>query len=87
MCHLFCRNKVADFEQWKRVFDSHAEAQAEAGLHVRHVWRGVDDPSDVFMLFEVTDLERARAFVTSPKVPEAQEQSGVVEQPVMYFMQ
>ena len=86
MHHLFCRNKVADFAQWKEVFDSHAQAQREAGLHVKHVWRGLDDPQEVFMLFEVTDLDKARAFVTAPKVPKAQQQAGVVEQPTMYFM-
>lgn len=86
MNHLFCRNKVADFDQWKRVFDSHAQAQREAGLQVKQVWRGIDDPSEVFMLFEVTDLAKARAFVTSPQVPDAKRQSGVLEPPVMYFM-
>lgn len=86
MNYLSCRNKVADFNQWKRVFDSHAAAQRDAGLHIKHVWRGVDDPSEVFMLFDVTDLAKARAFIASPKVPDAQQQSGVVEQPVMYFM-
>ncbi|MEK7730306.1 MAG: hypothetical protein AAB363_00460, partial [Planctomycetota bacterium] len=65
-CWDECRNKVADFAQWKKVFDSHAEAQRQAGLHLQRLWRGIDDPNEVFMLFEVTDIEKARSFVTSP---------------------
>ncbi len=86
MTYLLCRHKVADFSAWKRVFDSHAEAQREAGLIVEKVVRNVDDPNEVFMVFEVTDLEKARGFVTSPDVPEAQEQSGVLEEPDLYFL-
>ncbi len=86
MTYLICRNKVADFDQWKPVFDSHAQAQREAGLHVQHVWRNIDDSNEVFMLFEVHDLAKAQAFVTSPKVPEAKRQSGVVGQPDLFFV-
>lgn len=86
MTYLICRNKVADFDRWKRVFDSHAEAQRAAGLRVEHVWRNIDDPAEVHMLFQVDDLEKARAFVSSPKVPEAQKASGLIDKPEMYFV-
>lgn len=86
MTYLFCRHKVADFDQWKRVFDAHAEAQREAGLHVEKVLRNVEDPNEVFMFFRVTDIEKARAFVTAPEVPDAQTESGVVDKPDIYFL-
>ena len=85
--HLICRNKVTDFEKWKAVFDSHAEAHAEFGLKLQNLWRGVDNPNEVFMLFEVENEEKARAFVTSPEVPDAQSQAGVVELPDIYFVE
>ena len=40
----------------------------------------------MILWFEVTDLEKARAFVDSPEVPDAQQQSGVVDQPDIYFL-
>jgi len=86
MKYMLCRNKVADFGAWKDVFDSHAEAQRQSGLHLKNLWRGLDDPNEVFMLFEVTDIEKARSFVSSPKVPEAQRQSGLLQKPQIYFM-
>ncbi len=47
----------------------------------------LDDPQEVFVLFDVTDLEKARAFISSPNVPEAQRKSGLLEKPQIYFMQ
>lgn len=86
MTYLICRNTVVDFATWKSVFDSHAPAQHEAGLHVKQVWRNIDNPNEVHMLFEVHDLAKARAFVSSPRVPEAMERSGVIGHPDLYFV-
>lgn len=86
MPYMLCRNKVANFAQWKQVFDSHTEAHREAGLHLKYLWQVLDDPNEVFFLFEISDLETARAFVTSPQVPDAQQQSGVTETPDIYFL-
>jgi hypothetical protein len=86
MPYLLVRHKVADFTNWKRVFDSHAEAQRQSGLRIERVLRNLDDRDEVVLLFEVMDLEKARAFVSSPGVPRAKEQSGVVDKPDIYFL-
>jgi len=86
MGYLICRNKVADFDRWKAVFDSHAAAQRASGLKLEHLWRGIDDPNEVFMLFAVDNLEKARGFVTVPKVPQAQQESGLIGKPDIYFV-
>lgn len=86
MPYMLVRHKVADFSAWKRVFDSHRAAQRKAGLRVERVLHNLDDPNEVVLLFEVTDLEKARGFVNSPEVPEAKGQSGVVDAPDIYFL-
>ncbi len=86
MTYMLVRHKVADFEAWQRVFDSRAEAQQKAGLRIARVLRNLDDPHEVFLFFEVTDLEGARGFVGSSEVPEAQEAAGVVDEPDVYFL-
>jgi hypothetical protein len=40
-----------------------------------------------FLLFEVTQIAKARAFVTSPEVPQAMQASGVVDNPDIYFLE
>ncbi|MGA2984099.1 MAG: hypothetical protein ABSG32_09800 [Terriglobia bacterium] len=79
MMVMLCRNRVADFSQWKGVFDSHAQAHRDAGLHLKGIWRAVDEPNNVFFLFEVTDDGKARAFINNPAAAEAAKTSGVLD--------
>ena len=79
MSYLLCRNRVTDFATWKRVFDSHAGGHRDAGLRLLHLWRGLEEPENVFFLFEVLDMEKARGFIDGPSSAEAAEESGVLE--------
>jgi hypothetical protein len=79
MTYLLCRNRVSDFSRWKAVFASHAQAHRNAGLHLKSLWRGVEEPDNVFFLFEVTDASAARGFLTNPAAAEAGRASGVLE--------
>jgi hypothetical protein len=79
MTVLLCRNRVSDFSTWKRVFDSHAPAHRDAGLYLKSLWRGIEEPNNVFFLFAVTDIEKARAFIGNPAAQEAATTSGVVD--------
>jgi hypothetical protein len=86
MGYLLVRHKVKEFQEWKRVFDSHKDAQRRAGLKIEKVMRNLYEPEEVFLLFEVTDLAKARGFVFSSEVPDAKAQSGIVDKPDIYFM-
>jgi hypothetical protein len=86
MGYLLVRHKVKEFQEWKRVFDSHHHAQRESGLRIEKVMRNLYEPNEVFLFFEVTDLAKARGFVFSPNVPSSQEASGVVDKPDIYFL-
>ncbi len=79
MTHLLCRNNVSDFAKWKKVFDSHAQAHREAGLKLQHVWRGTENPNNVFFMFEVVDMNKALAFIQAPEAAEAGKASGVID--------
>lgn len=86
MTYMMIRHKVADFSRWKRVFDSHLAAQQKSGLLAPRVFRNLDDPNEVVYFFEVTDIEKARGFISSPAVPEAKQQSGVISEPDISFI-
>ena len=79
MTGMLGRNRLVDFARWKRVFDSHAEAHRAAGLNLLHLWRSVDDSGNVFFLFEVNSMAKARAFISSPEAAEAGRVSGVID--------
>lgn len=77
--YMLCRNRVADFARWRAVFASHAPAHREAGLRLVNMWRGVEDPNDVFFSFEVASMEKAREFIGNPEAAKAAETSGVID--------
>jgi len=85
MIYMLCRNRVADFAKWKRVFDSHAPAHRSAGLRLVQLWRGLDEPNNVFFVFEVSSLETARAFVSAPDAAEAGKAAGVVDGDIQFL--
>ncbi len=79
MTYMLCRNRVADFSQWKAVFASHAAAHQNAGLRLMHIWRSVEDPNNVFFLFEVASIEKAQQFISNPEAGKAGQLSGVLD--------
>ena len=86
MRYMLVGHKVTNFSKWERVFDSHAAVQRKSGLRTKKIFRNLDDPSEVILLFVVTDLKKARGFVSSPRLPGAKTQSGVVDEPDIYFL-
>jgi len=79
MTYMLCRNRVSDFLLWKSVFASHEAAHQEAGLRLLSIWRSVEEPNNVFFMFEVANLDKARKFISNPEAAKAGESSGVVD--------
>jgi hypothetical protein len=79
MIRMICWNEVKDFDAWKAVFDGHAEKHRAAGLTLEGLWRDIDDPNEVVFIFQVSDLEKARAFVTAPAALESSHRAGVTD--------
>jgi len=79
MTYLLCRNRVADFVRWKAVFASDAAAHQQAGLRLVSIWCTVGEPSNVFFMFEVASMDKAREFISNPEAAEAGEASGVID--------
>ena len=77
--YMLCRNRVADFSRWRAVFASHELAHQNASLRLVKMWRSVEDPNNIFFLFEVGSLEMAREFIRNPEAAEAAEASGVLD--------
>lgn len=87
MNYMLCRNRVRNFARWKRVFDSHADAHRGAGLKLVHLWQDEEIPSQVFFLFEVEDVARAKAFLNGPGSAESARESGLIEGEFHFFRQ
>jgi hypothetical protein len=81
MTQMLIRHTVRDFAKWKPAYDAHRSARQAAGLKDLHLWRNVDNPNDVVLLFEVSDVSKAKAFAASPDLKQAMTNAGVTGAP------
>ena len=79
MTYMLVRNRVADFDKWKLIFDAQDEAAQAAGLRLVNLWRSVEDANNVFFVFEVASTEQAKAFINDPESAKVGEASGVID--------
>jgi hypothetical protein len=54
--------KVADFDAWKQLFDEDPVGRKRAAATGHSMFRGVDDPNEVFTQVEFASVEDAQAF-------------------------
>jgi hypothetical protein len=87
MPYLLIRHKVKDYETWKPLFDEHSNARGSYGSKGGPLFRSADDPTEVVVLLEVDDLDRARAFTQDPDLRETMQRAGVTDQPDLYFLE
>ena len=60
MAHIITRIKVSDYEAFKPMFDQDLPgARRAASAH--HLYRGVDDPNEVYVRVDFPSVEEARA--------------------------
>ena len=86
MSHLLIRHKVADFDQWKPVYDAHQSAREDAGLKVLHLWSSEYDPNEVLILFETSDVAKAKELISSTDLKEKMQAAGVQGTPDIVFL-
>jgi len=79
MIYLLCRNRVADFLKGKTVFSSNAGAHQGAGLRLVNIWRSIEVPNNIFFMFEVANMDKARDFISNPEAAKAGKASGVID--------
>ena len=87
MAYMLIRHKVADYTKWKPMYEAHQSARDAAGLRDRLILRGIDNPNEIVILFEIGDVAKARAFAASPSLKTAMEKAGVVDRPDLLFLQ
>jgi len=75
---MLVHNKVKDFGKWKPFFDRHESTRKTSGSKSAQVLQNIEDPNDVFILFEWDSVENAKKFGTSEDLKKIMEQAGVI---------
>ena len=86
MAHMLIRHKVQDFDKWKAAYDAHQPARAAVGLTDLCLWHNLENPDDIFLLFEAVDVAKAKTFAASTDLKETMKSAGVVGQPDIFFL-
>ena len=82
---LMVNHKVKDWDAWKKSYDSHKQARADAGLLDRALAHTVGDNHKVTIVFAVTDMAKAKAFMNSKDLKDKMAEAGVDGPPAFFF--
>ena len=82
---LIMTHRVKDWDAWKKEFDSHKQARLDAGLIDRAVGHAIDDTHQAVIVFAVTDMAKAKAFLQSADLKDKMEKAGVEGKPTSFF--
>jgi hypothetical protein len=82
---LMVTHKVKDWDAWKKSFDSHKQARTDAGLIDRALAYNVGDNHKVTIVFAVSDMAKAKAFIGSKDLKDKMTEAGVDGPPAFYF--
>ena len=84
MKYMWCYNKVKDFGKWKEVFDRQESSQEEAGLILTNLFQDESNPNDVYFIFNVTDVDKAKTFLADPIHEKIGAEAGVLDGYIKY---
>lgn len=83
---LYIHHKVTDYPTWRKAFDAHKSKQMEAGLTNPRVYKTDGNPNDVSILFDASDVNKAKAFTESQDLKMTMQKAGVQGKPEMHIM-
>ena len=83
--YLSILHEVREFAAWKQSYEADAPRRQAAGLREVHLMRELANPNLVGLLFEVSDVGKARSMAQSPELAAAMSKAGVIGAPVARF--
>ena len=82
---MFIRHRVAEFNDWHRVYKDVEPMQKAGGVLAEAVYQASNDPNDVTVTHDFAEETEARSFAASQDLKAAMERAGVIEQPVIWI--
>ena len=79
-------HKVKDFDAWLKVFDAEGTAtRATYGLVDVVLARGLNDSNLVHIVFDISDMAKAKARMNDPALKKIMTDAGVISAPKIEF--
>jgi quinol monooxygenase YgiN len=77
MTSMFVRHHVADYDAWRRVYDSVGDLRRQGGVTEEAVYRDEQDPNDVLVVHRFESSGGAHSFMENPDLQRAMADAGV----------
>ena len=87
MTTILIKHPVEDYDIWKGEFDAFHDYRKASGETCFQIYRPIDDPNYLVILFEWDSAENAKAFLDSTDLKEAMQRAGVSGQPEITIME
>ncbi|OEU43323.1 hypothetical protein BGV40_04525 [Methanosarcina sp. Ant1] len=81
MVHVAIKHRVEDYSRWKPFFDEHGSTRDNAGCKGGQLFRSLDNPNEIFILFEWDTKDKASKFVESADLKKRMQEAGVSGKP------
>ena len=86
MVYLVVHHEVADYPAWKTAFDSALDWRTRNGEHHCRIFRGVQNPNELTLMFEWESFEKAKAFISSDELKTRMKTAGVKTTPRVEYL-
>ena len=86
MIYLLVHHEVADYPSWKTIFDSSLDWRSKNGERNCRIFRGIQNPNELTLMFEWESMEKARAFMASDELKTRMANAGVKTPPRVDYL-
>jgi hypothetical protein len=84
---LIIQHKVANFTNWKTLYDAHDSVRLSHGLHNYVLGRGINDSNMIVIFLKMEDTLRAKALVNSTDLKNRMLKAGVLGVPSFMYLE
>jgi erythromycin esterase-like protein len=77
---------IGDYDKWRPIFDKHQDLRDKAGFKNIQIYRHADNPKEVIVMGEASDVAKAKEGLSSPEMRAAMQEAGVVGPPRVHWV-
>jgi hypothetical protein len=86
MTKLLIETKVRDYLTWRPAYDAHQPSRLGATITNGRVYCRPEDRNDMVLLFDVADVDKARAWTVGDDLNGVMTAAGVIGTPTFTFI-
>ena len=81
MATVILNHKVEDYNKWRPIFDADLPRRTQAGMRNEKVFRGADEPNNIYIMAEVADPSYTARMMEDPDLAARMKEAGVISKP------